>query len=182
MNLPAGLEDNSVEIYRFGPESHALYAGKKHSYFDLPPHIRKPFRNEYDHDQIARYLLEHGMSISDDKDREEKFVWCRYGNWDRNPDLVDGKPVADAPNCLFEKTCAGFGDVCLLPKGPNGRLTPQQYFIVKLVALGKQDNEIGDELKITHATVRTHLARIHEKLGANNRSEISLWATNKGLH
>jgi len=180
-SLPAGLEDNSVEIYRFENKAHALYNGSTHKYFELPEHIRLPFHNDYENDKEAQECLEIDMCISGDKAREEKFIACRYGNFDRNPDLADGKLEADAPNCSEERICPGLGIVCKLPEGKNGRLTKQQYFITKLIAMGKQDKEIAFELYITLPTVRTHLTRIRETLDVNNRNEISLWAINKGI-
>lgn len=181
MILPAGLENKSVEIYLYEGEVHALYGGKAMHYFELPEHIREPFQAELIADKVAQQCLTEVFRIASPDDMELKFAACRYGNWDKNPDLVDGKPVADVPNCSQTRTCPGFGIICLLPEGPGGKLSKQLYHITQLIGLGKLDKEIAAELNITLPTVRTHLTRIREKLAVNNRIEIALWAQKKGI-
>ena len=173
--LPSCLETNDIEMYRSGNKLVVVQNGNKCKFSDLAPKYRKPFEQEFEDDQIARDCLEHEMKV--EGDRFTKFKWCRYGNFDHTPDLVNGVTQPDAPNCREEKTCKGFSKVCLIPGG----LTPQQYFITRLIALGKQDKEIADELDISIATVRTHYTHIRVNLQVNNRNEIALWAHKKGI-
>ncbi len=51
-------------------------------------------------------------------------------------------------------------------------LTKRELSVVRLVAEGKTNQEIGNELRIGRSTVESHLARIGLKLGAHNRTEI----------
>ena len=49
-------------------------------------------------------------------------------------------------------------------------LTRREAEVLRLVAMGKENVEIGDELGISPATVRKHLERIYPKLGVNTRA------------
>lgn len=50
-----------------------------------------------------------------------------------------------------------------------GPITPRERTIVRLLADGKTNDEIGAELFIASATVKTHLSNVYAKLGARNR-------------
>jgi DNA-binding NarL/FixJ family response regulator len=60
------------------------------------------------------------------------------------------------------------------------RLTPREEDVVRLVAVGRTNAEIGRELFITPGTVKTHLASIQTKLGVTNRVGIAAWAWASG--
>jgi DNA-binding NarL/FixJ family response regulator len=61
------------------------------------------------------------------------------------------------------------------------QLTSREEDVVKRVAQGKTNPEIGAELYITAGTVKTHLAHIQAKLGVSNRVGIAAWAWSVGL-
>jgi DNA-binding NarL/FixJ family response regulator len=60
------------------------------------------------------------------------------------------------------------------------KLTDRELDIVALVAEGRTNAEIGAELFITAGTVKTHLAHIHQKLGARSRVDVAAWAWDTG--
>ncbi|MEU3307011.1 response regulator [Nocardiopsis sp. NPDC055551] len=62
-----------------------------------------------------------------------------------------------------------------------GGLTARELDIVREVARGLTNTEVAAELYVTVSTVKTHLARVQEKLGARNRVEIAIWAHRNGL-
>ena len=62
-----------------------------------------------------------------------------------------------------------------------GGLTARELDIVREVARGLTNTEVAAELFVTVSTVKTHLARVQEKLGARNRVEIAIWAHRTGL-
>ena len=53
--------------------------------------------------------------------------------------------------------------------------------LLGLVAAGKTDREIGDELFIAVRTVTTHVGNILNKIGAANRTEAASYAIRQGL-
>jgi DNA-binding NarL/FixJ family response regulator len=60
-------------------------------------------------------------------------------------------------------------------------LSPREEEVVRLVALGRTNNEIAQHLFITIATVKTHLANIQAKIDVTNRVGIAAWAWAAGL-
>jgi PAS domain S-box-containing protein len=67
------------------------------------------------------------------------------------------------------------------PEEPPRPLTPRQMEIVHLVALGASGPEIGDELSISHETVRTHVRNAMDKVGARSRAHLVAKALGDGL-
>jgi DNA-binding NarL/FixJ family response regulator len=55
-------------------------------------------------------------------------------------------------------------------------LTERELDVVRLVARGRTNDEIGAELFVSLSTVKTHLGSIQRKLRARNRVEIAAWA------
>lgn len=64
---------------------------------------------------------------------------------------------------------------------PNEPLTPREMDVVRLVARGYTNAEVGAELFISLGTVKTHLGSITAKLDTRNRVEIAAWAWGSGL-
>ena len=60
-------------------------------------------------------------------------------------------------------------------------LTDREREILRLVARGLSNEEIGAELFISPATVKTHLARIMSKLDAHDRAQLVVIAYESGL-
>jgi DNA-binding CsgD family transcriptional regulator len=60
-------------------------------------------------------------------------------------------------------------------------LTHREKQIVKLIADGMTDKEIGLSLYISHTTAKTHRNNIHRKLKTNNSASISHFAIENGL-
>lgn len=50
-------------------------------------------------------------------------------------------------------------------------LTPRQVDVLGLIAEGKSNQEIGEELGLTAGTVKMHLTRIYKSLGAKSRTD-----------
>jgi len=52
-------------------------------------------------------------------------------------------------------------------------LTPQQYHVLELVALGRLNKQIASELGIEETTVKAHVSAALAKLGVRNRTQAS---------
>lgn len=59
-------------------------------------------------------------------------------------------------------------------------LSERERDIVRLVAVGRTNQEIGDELFLSLSTVKTYLGRIQAKLNTRNRVEVAAWAWEHG--
>jgi two-component system NarL family response regulator len=64
----------------------------------------------------------------------------------------------------------------------SGReLTPRECEIIRYVASGLKNIEVGDRLSITESTVKTHLNNIFQKLGVRDRLELTHYAIKTGM-
>jgi DNA-binding NarL/FixJ family response regulator len=55
-------------------------------------------------------------------------------------------------------------------------LTPRENEVLRLVAQGLTDRQIGEAVFASPRTVQNHLARIRDKTGLRRRSELTRWA------
>ena len=62
------------------------------------------------------------------------------------------------------------------PTGDDGGLSPRELEVVKLVARGLTNAEIADVLVVSPATVKTHVARVLEKLEVRDRVQATALA------
>ncbi|MGW0885629.1 response regulator [Streptomyces sp. NPDC002671] len=67
------------------------------------------------------------------------------------------------------------------PQDPKVSLTERELEIVRLVADGGTNAEIGAKLFISPGTVKNHIASIQQKVGARNRVGIAAWAFRNGV-
>jgi LuxR family transcriptional regulator of csgAB operon len=56
------------------------------------------------------------------------------------------------------------------------KLSPRQVEILSMIAIGKTNKEISEELYISPNTVKNHLYAIFKKINVSNRIHASLWA------
>jgi two-component system, NarL family, response regulator len=61
------------------------------------------------------------------------------------------------------------------------QLTPRELSTLRLMADGKANKEIANDLGISERTVKTHLGHLFEKLGVTSRTEAVKVATRRGL-
>jgi DNA-binding CsgD family transcriptional regulator len=64
---------------------------------------------------------------------------------------------------------------------PPSSLTPRELEIAALVARGRSNKAIAEELVISPATVARHIANIMTKLGFRSRAQIAVWTADRGL-
>jgi NarL family two-component system response regulator LiaR len=60
-------------------------------------------------------------------------------------------------------------------------LTPREVQVLQLVAQGQSNRQIGEELSISEATVRTHMSKILGKLNLGSRTQAALYALREGI-
>lgn len=59
-------------------------------------------------------------------------------------------------------------------------LTPQQQAVLRLIAQGHSNREIGERIGLTENTVKGHVAEILHRMGVKSRVEAALQATSRG--
>lgn len=65
------------------------------------------------------------------------------------------------------------------PKGPT--LSPRESEVLHLLAEGLSAAQIGRRLFISESTIKTHIGKIYDKLGATNRAQAVMIAVRSGL-
>ncbi|HWC30669.1 MAG TPA: alpha/beta fold hydrolase [Dehalococcoidia bacterium] len=83
--------------------------------------------------------------------------------------LATGKPLPDGP---------GQTEVA---HAPAGQLTPREVEVLRLIAAGRSNQEIAQELVISFNTVTNHVKNILGKTGCSNRTEAASYAFRNGL-
>jgi DNA-binding NarL/FixJ family response regulator len=78
-------------------------------------------------------------------------------------------------------TRAFIEEVQLVDRRPEAPLSKREAEILQKVAYGATTKEVAHDLGISPHTVKTHLERIFEKLGANDRAQAVAIAIRKGL-
>jgi DNA-binding NarL/FixJ family response regulator len=70
----------------------------------------------------------------------------------------------------------------LPPVRPAGKtpLSDRELQVLRLVAEGESNRQIGEELGLSALTVKSHLARIARKLGSGDRAHLVATAIRKG--
>jgi len=65
--------------------------------------------------------------------------------------------------------------------GDSSRLSEHELQVLKMVAKGKTNKEIGKELVVSERTVQSHLVKIFRKLGVSSRTQALANAIRTGL-
>jgi DNA-binding NarL/FixJ family response regulator len=83
---------------------------------------------------------------------------------------------------------AAIEDFLAMPSGPAGLrvfdaggLTARETEVLRLIAAGRSNPQIAEELVISLNTVQRHVSNILTKTGAANRTEAALYARDRGL-
>jgi non-specific serine/threonine protein kinase len=63
----------------------------------------------------------------------------------------------------------------------GSELTPRELEVLRLLAAGRTNKEIGDALFISHRTVNAHVTHIFAKLNVHSRAEAAVEAVRRGL-
>ena len=67
------------------------------------------------------------------------------------------------------------------PRVRRGLLSPRERGVLRLVAAGLSNREIGQTLSISERTVKFHVTALFNKLGAENRAQAVAIAAGRGL-
>ncbi|MCS4536487.1 response regulator transcription factor [Corynebacterium sp. HS2168-gen11] len=121
-------------------------------------------------------------------------------NYDTDADILGaieagalGYLLKDAPpeELIAAVRSAAEGDSTLSPtvanrlmtrvRTPRTSLTPRELEVLKLVASGSSNRDIGQILLLSEATVKSHLVHIYDKLGVRSRTSAVAAAREQGV-
>jgi PAS domain S-box-containing protein len=60
-------------------------------------------------------------------------------------------------------------------------LTDRERDVLGLICQGQTDQEMSESLKLSHNTIRNHLASLYRKIGVNRRAAAIIWARERGI-
>jgi DNA-binding NarL/FixJ family response regulator len=60
-------------------------------------------------------------------------------------------------------------------------ITDREADVLRLIARGMSDRQVGDELYVSPRTVNAHVRNMLGKTGASNRVELAMWARTEGI-
>ena len=66
-------------------------------------------------------------------------------------------------------------------KAPPAGLTLRETQVLRLVASGKTNNEVAEELVLSIRTVERHIGNIYSKIGARGRADATVFALKQGI-
>ena len=117
-------------------------------------------------------------------------------NYDTDADILGaieagavGYLLKDAPpqELLAAVRSTAEGDSALSPivadrlmtrvRTPRTSLTPRELEVLQLVAAGASNRQIGQDLMLSEATVKSHLVHIYDKLGVRSRTSCLLYTS-----
>ena len=122
--------------------------------------VHLPFERALTELEYGRFLLREGFNRA--------AVWQLEAARERFTDL-DARP--------FVRDCVGALVRCgSAPSSDGGharwRLTPQEASVARLVATGRTNRQVADELVVSIKTVEYHLANVYGKLRIRSRQEL----------
>jgi two-component system, NarL family, response regulator NreC len=89
------------------------------------------------------------------------------------------RAAAQGDRHLSPAVAAGLKDSPAVEERPV--LSPRETDVLRLMALGHTNREIGEHLDLSVRTVETHRAHIQQKLGLSSRPELTRYALANGL-
>jgi DNA-binding NarL/FixJ family response regulator len=100
---------------------------------------------------------------------------------------------ASAPEAIFAAVRSAAAGTVVMPAAAAARvvashppasvlqtLSARERQVLRLVAQGLANDEIARELVVTSSTVKNHVARVMEKLGARNRTHAAVMGAGLG--
>jgi DNA-binding CsgD family transcriptional regulator/tetratricopeptide (TPR) repeat protein len=99
---------------------------------------------------------------------------------DETADRLGARPLREAARRLAKRGRIPLGEGAV-PRDTIDPFTPRERSVLRLVALGRTNRQVGEELFISEKTVSVHLSRIMAKLGATRRTEAVAIASERGL-
>ncbi len=172
-----GLPDGEVEVREIGKATYQL-TQSNHEFIDAFHALLEEKRS------IALNALEKRYEKSKTNYRYWKFlivrgfIKCNFIVFDNRLDIDDnGNLNTEFVLCPRTGECAECGLVCNSPI--NTELSDREIQILRLIAEGKENTTIADELYISVHTVHNHRNNILKKIGKNNTAElVSYWYKN----
>ena len=175
-NVPAGLLDQNIEFFLYKGILMILEGGVTSPFSEITIDSACLLMNALEESPAAMQALDE-MGIHEPVERLEQFARCRFADCNSVPDLTpDGIAQAEYFECEKRGKCKYEGKLCITLSGPNGKITPRELEIIKLIAAGLLDKEIAKKLFRSVYTIQTHRRNIEAKIGGGTKMDIVRFA------
>lgn len=175
--IPAGIF-HGTEIFSQGGEMFALYQGKRMHFTELPSMEKRNFIDLYLSDKEGQRFIRDQFGITGFESGFKKWLFCKFGSLDGNPDMVDSHITPDTYNSACHKTdCPGRGRFC----GQASGIKSHEVATLRKLIEGKTASEIADELHISLAAVKSRLESLKLKFNAPNSKALAACAAEIGI-
>jgi DNA-binding NarL/FixJ family response regulator len=64
---------------------------------------------------------------------------------------------------------------------PTRRLTPREAEVLRLIAAGRSNQQIADQLVLSLRTVERHITNLYAKIGAHGKADATAYALRHGI-
>lgn len=181
--IPAGLMDDNFEFFQWRGVLMVLSGGRVRAFERLPardPVVLKVKQDMAGHPAAMAALDD--MGITGRLDRMVRYIRCRYGNLDGNPDItVDGSTSDEYWDCGLRGNCKYEGTLCGKVKAPGGDFTSRELQVIQLLSRDLPNKLIADDMGVSTITVNTHIQNINHKIGSHSKYGIVAYAARNNL-
>ncbi|GLW90815.1 helix-turn-helix transcriptional regulator [Actinokineospora globicatena] len=125
---------------------------------------------------MCRRRLAEALLAADDRDGAAEQLRLA----DEVATRMGAKPLVDAVRKIAKRGRVALHDSVAV-RDEVDPFTPRERAVLALVAAGRTNRQVGEELFISEKTVSVHLSRIMAKLGASRRAEAVAVAYDRGL-
>lgn len=178
---PAGVLDQNFEF--FEQDGNVYFTHNKHTFDfqDLDVNYATLLRMDLEeHPRAIKALNELG--INDPVSQLKQWAICNFGDFDLKADLTaEGVLIKEHVRCIKRGSCPYEGIICPPVEALNGRLTPRELQIIKLISQDLLDKQIADILGIKIATMAVHRSNIERKIGCHSKAGITAFAYQNNL-
>lgn len=176
-NIPAGIF-SGIEIFAQGGQVYAMRNGVRHFFEDLPSEEKRSFLSMYMADKEGQRFLRIQFGITELESGFKKWLFCKFGSLDGNPDEIDGRITPDKYNCACLQTdCAGRGRFC----GKSSGLKGYEVETLRELKSGKTVKEIAKVLCVSEPTVKSRIEKLKEMFNASNVVALMSTVTKLGI-
>lgn len=175
--IPAGIF-SGTELFAKDGEIYAMHEGKREKFEMLPAMEKENFIAQYLSDEDGQKFIRENFGIQGFHEAFKRWLFCKFGSLDGNPDSIDGKITPDTYNSACTKSnCPGRGRFC----GTASGLKNHDIETLREVATGKTIKEIAVKLNISIPAVKSRLEKLREKFSVTNVAALAAMAAELGI-
>lgn len=105
---------------------------------------------------------------------------CGYVRKDADPEVLLAAVRAAAQGRPFIDPSVAGGILSGPARSPSS-VSPRELEVLRQIAFGRTNREIAERLFVSEETVKTHVARVLDKLGLQHRTQLVAYALKHGL-